>query len=104
MSDTPSLHTITVNAAEQDHLIDSVTVFQANRAEVKRRVQLQLQKGQNQISIERLPTHLVEDSLRVQGTGTAIIFDVVHHYPTPQYQHQHRYGRRHVASEPSDEE
>ncbi|CUA74511.1 Protein F37C4,5 [Caenorhabditis elegans] [Rhizoctonia solani] len=104
MSDTPTLHTITVNAAEQDHLIDSVTVFQANRAEVKRRVQLQLQlqKGQNQISIERLPTHLVEGSLRVQGTGNAIIFDVVYHYPIPQ--DQPRYGRRHVASEPSDEE
>ncbi|KDN36039.1 hypothetical protein RSAG8_11125, partial [Rhizoctonia solani AG-8 WAC10335] len=86
--------------AEQDHLIDSVTVFQAGRAEVKRRVQLQLKKGQNQITIKRLPNFLAEDSLRVQGTGAAIIFDVVCHSPSPKPQ----YRRRQVDSDNSDEE
>ncbi|KAB5589210.1 Protein F37C4,5 [Ceratobasidium theobromae] len=34
-------HTVTVNAAEQDHRIESVTVFQST-AEIKRRVNLDL--------------------------------------------------------------
>ncbi|EUC65209.1 mucoidy inhibitor A, putative [Rhizoctonia solani AG-3 Rhs1AP] len=100
MIDPPTTHTITVNAAEQDHLIDSVTVFQADRAEVKRRVQLLLKKGQNQINIERLPTCLSEDSLRVQGTGTAIIFDVVYHTPAS----KSRYNYMQVDNDSSDEE
>jgi len=33
---------ISINSAEQDDHIDSVTVFQANHAEVKRRVMLNL--------------------------------------------------------------
>ncbi|CAE6433400.1 hypothetical protein ACGC1H_001521 [Rhizoctonia solani] len=102
MIDPPTTHTITVNAAEQDHLIDSVTVFQADRAEVKRRVQLLLKKGQNQITIERLPTCLSENSLRVQGTGTAIIFDVVYHPNLPAS--KPRYGRRQVDTDSSDED
>ncbi|CAE6449401.1 unnamed protein product [Rhizoctonia solani] len=100
MIDPPTSHSVTVNAAEQDHLIDSVTVFQAGRAEVKRRIQLQLQKGQNQITVERLASCLVEDSLRVQGTGTAVIYDVVYHSPKP----NPRRGRRQVDNYSSDEE
>ncbi|CAE6494150.1 unnamed protein product [Rhizoctonia solani] len=100
MIDPPTSHAITVNAAEQDHLISTVTVFQTGRAEIKRRIQLQLKKGHNQITIEHLPSCLVEDSLRVQGTGTATIFDVLHHSPKP----EPRYGRRQVNSDSSDEE
>ncbi|KAG8747473.1 hypothetical protein FRC12_014061 [Ceratobasidium sp. 428] len=72
---------ISVNASEQDDQIESVTVFQADRAEVKRRIQLELKQGQNYIDIERLPNCISEDSIRVEGTGTAIIFDVVYHSP-----------------------
>ncbi|KAF8741852.1 hypothetical protein RHS02_03980, partial [Rhizoctonia solani] len=84
MVDSPVSHRIKINASEQDHLIDSVTVFQTDQAEIKRHVQLHLKKGQNEIVIEHLPSLLVEDSLRVQGTGTAIIFDVVYHSPNKQ--------------------
>ncbi|GAB1519137.1 hypothetical protein RhiTH_002203 [Rhizoctonia solani] len=99
MVDSPVSHRVKINASEQDHLIDSVTVFQTGQAEIKRHVQLHLkrelrfsihglvlviQKGQNEIVTEHLPSLLVEDSLRVQGTGTAIIFDVVYHSPNKQ--------------------
>ncbi|KAF8592965.1 hypothetical protein BDV93DRAFT_612393, partial [Ceratobasidium sp. AG-I] len=75
----PTTNRITVNSAEQDDHIESVTIFQANRAEVKRRVRLDLKRGQNHVDIERLPSCIHEDSIRVDGTGTAIIFDVVYH-------------------------
>ncbi|KAB5592409.1 Protein F37C4,5 [Ceratobasidium theobromae] len=81
VSEQTATNTITINAAEQDHLIDSVTVFQAGRAEIKRRVQLELKQGQNRIDIEHLPNCINEDSVRVQGSGTAVIFDVVYHSP-----------------------
>ncbi|CAE6433149.1 unnamed protein product [Rhizoctonia solani] len=103
MIDAPHSHIIIVNAAEQDHLIDTVTVFQAGRAEVRRRVQLQLKKGQNQISIEHLPSCLAEDSLRVQGTGTATIFDVVYHHPKPQLRHGHRQDITYSSDEEEEE-
>ncbi|KAF8761782.1 hypothetical protein RHS01_00857 [Rhizoctonia solani] len=79
MVDSPVSHRVKINASEQDHLIDSVTVFQTGQAEIKRHVQLHLK-----IVTEHLPSLLVEDSLRVQGTGTAIIFDVVYHSPNKQ--------------------
>lgn len=97
--DQANSNRISVNAAEQDNYIRSVTVFQTNRAEVKRRVKLELkvssratrvnntivvltyrvQRGQNHVDIEQLPSCINEDSIRVEGTGTAIIFDVVYH-------------------------
>ncbi|KAG8748086.1 hypothetical protein FRC12_013926, partial [Ceratobasidium sp. 428] len=73
---------ISIGAAEQDDQIESVTVFQADRAEVKRRIKLELKQGQNYIDVERLPNCISEDSIRVDGTGTAIIFDVVYHSPS----------------------
>ncbi|KAG8741042.1 hypothetical protein FRC10_003426 [Ceratobasidium sp. 414] len=81
VSGQPVANRISVNSAEQDDQIDSVTVFQADRAEVKRRVKLDLKQGQNHVDIERLPTCINEDSIRVDGTGTAVIFDVVYHSP-----------------------
>ncbi|CCO35557.1 Protein F37C4,5 [Rhizoctonia solani AG-1 IB] len=39
-------------------------------------------KGQNHVHIERLPSCLNGDSIRVDGTGSAVIFDVVYHAPT----------------------
>ncbi|KAJ1307066.1 hypothetical protein OPQ81_008045 [Rhizoctonia solani] len=85
VSDLPVNNRILVNSAEHDDLIDSVTVFQFNRAEVKRRVNIDLKNGQNHIRIERLPSGINEDSIRVDGTGTAVIFDVVYHAPS--YEH-----------------
>ncbi|CAE6464401.1 unnamed protein product [Rhizoctonia solani] len=82
VSEQPASNKITVNAAEQDDCIEAVTVFQSNRAEVKRRVNLDLKKGQNHVHIERLPSCLNGDSIRVDGTGTAVIFDVVYHAPS----------------------
>ncbi|KAB5591405.1 Mucoidy inhibitor A [Ceratobasidium theobromae] len=81
VSGEPVANRITINAAEQDDHIESVTVFRSNRAEVKRRVILQLRQGQNHVHIERLPSCVNEDSIRVDGTGTAVIFDVVYHAP-----------------------
>jgi len=81
LSEQTAANRISVNSAEQDDRIESVTVFQADRAEVKRRVELELKQGQNHIDIERLPTCINEDSIRVDGTGTAVIFDVVYHSP-----------------------
>ncbi|KAG9089462.1 hypothetical protein FRC06_001542 [Ceratobasidium sp. 370] len=72
---------ISVNAAEQDHRIRSVTVFQTSRAEVKRRVVVELKRGQNYVDIERLPSCINEDSIHVEGTGSAVIFDVIYHDP-----------------------
>ncbi|CAE6427315.1 unnamed protein product [Rhizoctonia solani] len=82
VSEQPPSNKITVNAAEQDDHIEAVSVFQSNRAEVKRRVVLDLKKGQNHVHIERLPSCLNGDSIRVDGTGSAVIFDVVYHAPT----------------------
>ncbi|EUC54492.1 mucoidy inhibitor A, putative, partial [Rhizoctonia solani AG-3 Rhs1AP] len=82
VSEQPAANRITVNAAEQDDSIEAATVFQSNRAEIKRRVNLDLKKGQNHVHIERLPSCLNGDSIRVDGTGTAVIFDVVYHAPS----------------------
>ncbi|KAF8676678.1 hypothetical protein RHS04_06421 [Rhizoctonia solani] len=82
VSDQPTANRIIVNSAEQDDLIESVTVFQSNRAEIKRRVRLDLKSGQNHVRIERLPSCVNEDSIRVDGTGTAVIFDVIYHAPS----------------------
>ncbi|KAF8676675.1 hypothetical protein RHS04_06422 [Rhizoctonia solani] len=76
-----STNKIAFNCAEHDDLIESVTVFRSNRAEVKRRVNLDLIRGQNHIRIERLSSSVSEDSIRVDGTGTAVILDVVYHSP-----------------------
>ncbi|KAG9124526.1 hypothetical protein FRC07_011287, partial [Ceratobasidium sp. 392] len=101
-SDQPIANRISVNSAEQDGQIESVTVFQADRAEIKRHLKLELkvcldstkssmlsgevnlvifQQGQNVVDIERLPSCINEDSIRVDGTGNAMIFDVVYHSP-----------------------
>ncbi|KAG8783180.1 hypothetical protein FRC12_020013 [Ceratobasidium sp. 428] len=82
VSEQPAINRISVNAADQDDQIDSVTVFQSNRAEIKRRIQLELKEGQNHVTIERLPSCVNEDSIRVDGVGSAVIFDVVYHRPT----------------------
>ncbi len=75
--------------------IHSVTVFQQNRADVSsvysagasiderspqinRRIEVEVKKGQNQVIIKHLPSWLDQDSIRVDGIGDAVIFDVVY--------------------------
>ncbi|QRV91001.1 hypothetical protein RhiJN_19019 [Ceratobasidium sp. AG-Ba] len=80
-SEYPASQRITVDAAEQDHRIRAVTVFQTDRAEVRRRVTVELKRGQNYVDIERLPSCINEDSVLVEGIGSAVILDVVYHAP-----------------------
>ncbi|KAH7099564.1 hypothetical protein BKA62DRAFT_709371 [Auriculariales sp. MPI-PUGE-AT-0066] len=72
------------NIVEYDasaHDIRAVTVFQVDRAEVNRRIQVQLKAGQNDVVVTKLPTCLDEDSLRVDGIGAATVFDVIYSPP-----------------------
>ncbi|KAH7103966.1 hypothetical protein BKA62DRAFT_782983 [Auriculariales sp. MPI-PUGE-AT-0066] len=72
------------NTVEYDasaHDVRAVTVFQVDRAEVNRRIQVQLKAGQNDVVVTNLPTCLDEDSLRVDGIGSATVFDVIYSPP-----------------------
>src|ERR1700761_2932884 len=79
-----------------DHPVHTVTVFQVNRADVcfsmalismrdllnspqiNRRIELELKKGPNEVEVKNLPTVLDQDSIRVDGIGSAVIFDVIY--------------------------
>ncbi|KAG9049795.1 hypothetical protein FS837_009095 [Tulasnella sp. UAMH 9824] len=76
MSNTFSIDTTQLPVA-------SVCVYQADRAEVQRVLPVELEAGQNEIKIERLPSNVDPDSIRVEGTGNAVIFDVIHSPPPP---------------------
>ncbi|KIO30854.1 hypothetical protein M407DRAFT_20176, partial [Tulasnella calospora MUT 4182] len=76
MSNTLSIDTTQLPVA-------SVCVYQADRAEVHRVLPVELEAGQNEIKIERLPSRVDPDSIRVEGTGSAVIFDVIHSPPPP---------------------
>ncbi|KIO30856.1 hypothetical protein M407DRAFT_20178, partial [Tulasnella calospora MUT 4182] len=76
MSNTFSIDTTQLPVA-------SVCVYQADRAEVHRVLPVELEAGQNEIKIERLPSRVDPDSIRVEGTGSAVIFDVIHSPPPP---------------------
>ncbi|KAG8874405.1 hypothetical protein FRB97_005913, partial [Tulasnella sp. 331] len=58
--------------------VHSVSVFQSDRAEIRRIIPVELKNGQNEVCIERLPSCLHKDSIRVDGLGNAVIFDVIH--------------------------
>ena len=45
---------------------------------VKRRIEVELKDGQNDVEVKNLPTCLEEDSIRVDGIGNATIFDVIY--------------------------
>ncbi|KAG9051257.1 hypothetical protein FS837_010544 [Tulasnella sp. UAMH 9824] len=64
-----------------DNAIDAVCVYQADRAEIKRTFQVELEAGQNEVCITRLPSCLDSDSIRVEGVGNAVIFDVIYSPP-----------------------
>ncbi|KZS95443.1 hypothetical protein SISNIDRAFT_452048 [Sistotremastrum niveocremeum HHB9708] len=66
-----------------EHPVNAVTVFQANRAEINRRIQVDLIAGQNEVEVIHLPSVLDEDSIRVDGIGKDVIFDVIYKPPTP---------------------
>ncbi|KAG8939291.1 hypothetical protein FRC00_014024, partial [Tulasnella sp. 408] len=61
--------------------IDAVCVYRANRAEIKRTFQVELETGQNEVCITRLPSCLDSESIRVEGVGNAVIFDVIYSPP-----------------------
>ncbi len=47
--------------------------------QIKRTVQLlELKQGQNEVQIKNLPSCLDQDSIRVDGIGSAVIFDVIY--------------------------
>ncbi|KZT61874.1 hypothetical protein CALCODRAFT_463690 [Calocera cornea HHB12733] len=74
-------HTVEINASE--HTISSVTVYQ-RRAEVVRNFVVELEAGQSEVQIIKLPTCIDESSLRVDGLGNAVIFDVIYERLTPE--------------------
>ncbi|KAG9051256.1 hypothetical protein FS837_010543 [Tulasnella sp. UAMH 9824] len=64
-----------------NNAIDAVCVYQADRAEIKRTFQVELETGQNEVCITRLPSCLDSESIRVEGVGNAVIFDVIYSPP-----------------------
>ncbi|TDL15100.1 hypothetical protein BD410DRAFT_796682 [Rickenella mellea] len=75
--------TTTVEYDATQHDVESVTVYQKNRAEITRRIKVELKDGQNDIEVKYLPACIDPDSLRVDGIGNAIIFDVIYHSTSP---------------------
>ncbi|KZT61867.1 hypothetical protein CALCODRAFT_463674 [Calocera cornea HHB12733] len=73
-------HTIEIDASE--HPVASVTVYQ-QRAEVVRDFTVELEAGQSEVQIIKLPTCMDESSLRVDGLGNAVIFDVIYEEVSP---------------------
>ncbi|KAG8989706.1 hypothetical protein FRB94_011323 [Tulasnella sp. JGI-2019a] len=61
------------------HPVHSVSVYQSDRAEIRRLLPVDLKTGQNEVCIERLPNCLDRESIRVEGLGNAVIFDVIYH-------------------------
>ncbi|CAJ0945191.1 unnamed protein product, partial [Mesorhabditis belari] len=55
--------------------IEKVIVF-TDRAEIRRNVPLKLEIGMNEINIINLPNEVVDDSVRISGTGNASIHEV----------------------------
>ncbi|KAG8905841.1 hypothetical protein FRB99_008143 [Tulasnella sp. 403] len=69
--------TNTINVDTTQLEVHSACVFRADRAEVQRVIPVELKDGQNEVCIERLPSCMDEDSIRVEGLGNAVIFDVI---------------------------
>jgi hypothetical protein len=46
--------------------------------QINRRIEVELKEGQNQVQIKQLPSYLDPDSIRVDGIGDAVIFDVIY--------------------------
>ncbi|EJD06530.1 uncharacterized protein FOMMEDRAFT_117379 [Fomitiporia mediterranea MF3/22] len=66
---------ISIDASK--HLVKAVTVFSSSKAEVVRTFTVDLEEGQNELSITSLPSCMDTDSARVTGLGDAVLFDVV---------------------------
>ncbi|KZS95495.1 hypothetical protein SISNIDRAFT_473601 [Sistotremastrum niveocremeum HHB9708] len=62
--------------------INSVTVYQIDRAEVNRKIRVDLKAGQNEVIVTRLPAVIDSDSVRVDGIGRATILDVIFRAPS----------------------
>ncbi|KAG9037268.1 hypothetical protein FRB95_006211 [Tulasnella sp. JGI-2019a] len=63
--------------------VNAVTVFRTDRAEVQRLFSVDLKAGQNEVNLKGLPNQIDEDSIRVEGLGNAVIFDVIYKPPPP---------------------
>jgi hypothetical protein len=46
--------------------------------QVTRKIEVDLKRGQNEVIIKNLPSVLHGDSIRVDGIGKAVVFDVVY--------------------------
>ncbi|KZS95701.1 hypothetical protein SISNIDRAFT_483922 [Sistotremastrum niveocremeum HHB9708] len=68
------------NASES--AIDEVTVYQTNRAEIKRTIEINLKAGQNDVEVSGLPVYLLPESIHVDVLKNAAILDVIYK-PTP---------------------
>ena len=66
-------HIITLNA--QNIPIHSVTVF-TDRAEINRKFTANIEPGFNEIQLENVAGSIEQNSIRVDGTGTATIHEV----------------------------
>ncbi|CAJ0933858.1 unnamed protein product, partial [Mesorhabditis belari] len=55
--------------------ISRVTVF-PDRAEIRRKIQLKIEPGINEITINNISGKILEDSIRISGTGMAVIHEI----------------------------
>ena len=47
-------------------------------SQITRHIKVDLKEGQNEVDIRNLPSVLDPDSIRVDGIGKAVIFDVIY--------------------------
>ncbi|EJD04807.1 uncharacterized protein FOMMEDRAFT_80022 [Fomitiporia mediterranea MF3/22] len=67
--------TISIDASK--HLVKAVTVFSSCKAEVVRTFTVDLEGGQNELSITSLSSCIDTDSARITGLGDAMLSDVI---------------------------
>ncbi|KZT35945.1 hypothetical protein SISSUDRAFT_1050602 [Sistotremastrum suecicum HHB10207 ss-3] len=62
--------------------ISAVTVYQIDRAEINRKIRVDLKAGQNEVVVTGLPAVIDPDSVRADGIGRATILDVIFRAPS----------------------
>ncbi|KAL4258535.1 protein of unknown function DUF4140, partial [Pleurotus pulmonarius] len=85
MSEAPAAPSFThqIDLSSENSKIDKVSLY-SGRAEVTRSYKIDVKTGQNQVKISKLSSLLDNDSLRVEGWGSATITGVaVAKSPTP---------------------
>ncbi|KAI5122272.1 hypothetical protein M0805_002353 [Coniferiporia weirii] len=66
-----------VSLVASEHPVKAATVFSSRKAEIVRTFAVDLDVGQNDLSITALPSCIDTESARVTGLGDAVLFDVV---------------------------